>query len=208
MSPESLEYILTNSSMMPRLEKIRTASVDYFVKVLKKMLREVTRIFAKPSRIHCYVTIILSNHPHSSCHPMSLCYSTHSVQSSGFTEHPQHAWPGCRYVKRESQSRSVVSDSLRPHGLNSPWNSPSQDAGVGSCSWGSSQPRDQTQVSHFAGVFLPAEPQGKPKNTGMGSLSLLQWISPTQESNQGLLHCRRILYQLDYQGIPSMQRYS
>ena len=48
---------------------------------------------------------------------------------------------------------------------------------------------------------LPAEPQGKPKNTGMGSLSLLQGIFPTQESNQGLLHCRWILYQLSYQGI-------
>ena len=47
---------------------------------------------------------------------------------------------------------------------------------------------------------LPAEPQGKPKNTGVGSLSLLQAIFPTQESNQGLLHCRQILYQLSYQG--------
>jgi len=34
---------------------------------------------------------------------------------------------------------------------------------------------------------LPAEPQGKPKNTGVGSLSLLQGIFLTQESNQGLL---------------------
>ena len=40
---------------------------------------------------------------------------------------------------------------------------------------------------------LPAEPQGKPKDTGMGSLSLLQQIFLTQESNWGLLHCRRIL---------------
>ena len=38
------------------------------------------------------------------------------------------------------------------------------------------------------------------KKTGVGSLSLLQWISPNQESNQGLLHCRHILYQLSYQG--------
>ena len=45
-------------------------------------------------------------------------------------------------------------------------------------------------------------PPGKPKNTGAGSLSLLQQIFPTQESNQGLLHCRRILYQLSYQGSP------
>jgi len=55
------------------------------------------------------------------------------------------------------------SDSLRPHGLYSPWNSPGQ-------------------------------------NTGVGSLSLLQRILPTQESNQGLLPCRRILSQLNYQG--------
>ena len=49
---------------------------------------------------------------------------------------------------------------------------------------------------------LPAEPQGKPKNTRVGSLSLLQQIFLTQESNWGLLHCRRILYQLSYQGSP------
>ena len=47
---------------------------------------------------------------------------------------------------------------------------------------------------------LPAEPQGKPKNTGVGSLSLLWWIFLTQESNWGLLHFRRILYQLSYKG--------
>ena len=41
---------------------------------------------------------------------------------------------------------------------------------------------------------LPAEPQGKPKNTGVGSLSLLQWVFLTQELNQGLFHCRQILY--------------
>ena len=62
-------------------------------------------------------------------------------------------------------SRSFVSDSLRPHGLYSPWNSPGQ-------------------------------------NTGVGSFSLLQGIFPTQELNQGLLHCRQILYQLSYQGSP------
>ena len=36
----------------------------------------------------------------------------------------------------------------------------------------------------------------------MGSLTFLQWIFPTQESNQGLLHCRQILYQLSYEGNP------
>ena len=65
----------------------------------------------------------------------------------------------------ESESRSVVSDSLRPRGLCSPCNSPGQ-------------------------------------NSGMGSLSLLQGIFPTQGSNPGLLHCRRVLYQLSHQGSP------
>ena len=65
--------------------------------------------------------------------------------------------------RQESKSRSVMSDSLQPLGLYSPWNSPGQ-------------------------------------NTGVGSLSLLQQIFPTQESNWGVLHCRRILYQLSYQG--------
>ena len=49
---------------------------------------------------------------------------------------------------------------------------------------------------------LPAEPQGKPKNTGVGSLSLFQQIFPTQELNQSLLHFKQILYQLSYQGSP------
>ena len=56
---------------------------------------------------------------------------------------------------------------------------------------GTSPPRDHIQI-----------PQGKPKNTGVGSLSLLQWIFLTQELNQGLLNCRQILYWLSYQGNP------
>ena len=35
-------------------------------------------------------------------------------------------------IESESESRSVVSDPLRPHGLYSPWNSPGQNTGVGS----------------------------------------------------------------------------
>ena len=64
-----------------------------------------------------------------------------------------------------SESRSVLSDSLRPHGLYSPWNSPS---------W----------------------------NTGVGSLSLLQGIIPTEGSNPSLPHFRQILYKLSHKGSP------
>ena len=62
-----------------------------------------------------------------------------------------------------------MSDSLRPHGLYSPWNSPGQ-------------------------------------NTGVGGLSLLQGLFPTQGSDPGLLHCRQIFYQLSHQGSPHMKR--
>ena len=64
-----------------------------------------------------------------------------------------------------SESCSVVSYSLRPHGLHSPWKSPGQ-------------------------------------NTGVGSLSLLQGIFPTQGSNPGLLHRKQVLYQLRHKGSP------
>ena len=60
---------------------------------------------------------------------------------------------------------TVVSNSLQPHGLYSPQNSPGQ-------------------------------------NTGVGSLSLLQGVFPTQGSNPGLPHCRQTLYQLSHQGSP------
>ena len=70
----------------------------------------------------------------------------------------------------ESESRSVVSNSLWPHGLYSLWNSPSQ-------------------------------------NTGVGSLSLLQGIFPTQGSNPGISHCRWILYQLSHKGSPRIPKW-
>ena len=70
-------------------------------------------------------------------------------------------------VKSGSESHSVVSNSLRPHGQYRPWNSPGQ-------------------------------------NTGVGNLSLLQRIFPTQGSNPGLLHWRQILYQLSHKGSPRM----
>ena len=43
------------------------------------------------------------------------------------------------------------------------------------------------------------------QNTGVGSLSLLQGIFPTQGSNPGLLHYRQILYQLSHKGSPDSQ---
>ena len=49
---------------------------------------------------------------------------------------------------------------------------------------------------------LLSEPPGKPRNTGVNSLSLLQGSLWTQELKWGLLQCRWVLYQLSYQGSP------
>ena len=50
------------------------------------------------------------------------------------------------------------------------------------------------------GLYNPWFSPGQ--HTGMGSLSLLQGIFPTEESNCDLVHCRWILYQLSFQGSP------
>ena len=56
-------------------------------------------------------------------------------------------------------------------------------------------PRGSSQARSPAlqAASLPAEPQGKPKNTGVGGLSVFQ-VFLTQELNRGLLNCRWILY--------------
>ena len=84
-------------------------------------------------------------------------------------------------------------------------NSPDGNTGVDPSSKGSSQPREPgwTQVSCIEGGFFTSWTTREAQESGLGSLSLLQQIFRTQKSNQGLLHCRWILYQLSYQGSPS-----
>ena len=60
-------------------------------------------------------------------------------------------------------------------------------------------------VSNFFqphGLYSPWNLPGQ--NTGVGSLSLLQGVFPTQGSDPGLLHCRWILYQLTHKGSPGI----
>ena len=87
-----------------------------------------------------------------------------------------------------SESRSVMSNSLWPHGVYSPWDSPGQNTGVSSLSLlqgNLSKPESNLGFLRWRQILLPTNPQGKPKNTEVGSLSLLQRIFPTQESNWG-----------------------
>ena len=97
-----------------------------------------------------------------------------------------------------SESLSVEPDCLRPHGLQSmEFSRPDYWSGQPFPSPGDlSSPGIKPRSPALHTDSLPAEPPGKSKNTGVGSLSLLQGIFPTQELNQGLLHCRQILYQL------------
>ena len=89
------------------------------------------------------------------------------------------------YSACESESCSIVSDSLRPHGLYSSWNPPGQNTGVGRLpfSRGSSQSRNQTQVSHTAGNSLPTEPPGKPHYC---LKQILNWWRPSNPWSQPL----------------------
>ena len=76
--------------------------------------------------------------------------------------------------------------TLQPHALDSLWNSPGQNTfpSPGDLPNPGIEPRSPALEAES----LPAEPLGKAKNTGVGSLSLFQQIFPTQELNQGLLH--------------------
>ena len=97
---------------------------------------------------------------------------------------------GISYEMLESESHSVVPDSLSPRGLYSSWNSLGQNIGVGSqfpppgdLPNPGIEPMSPTlQVNSSS-----AEPPRKPKNTGVGSLSLLQCVFLTQELNWSLL---------------------
>ena len=76
-----------------------------------------------------------------------------------------HQPPSPISFSNECESHSVMSDSLRPHALYSPWNSPGQNTGVGSLSLlqGSlSNPGIEPRSPSLQVDSLPVEPQGKP----------------------------------------------
>ena len=58
-----------------------------------------------------------------------------SLLPSGYSEPVVFTWHTMPSFLYESESPSVVSDSLWPHGLYSPWNSPGQNTEVGSLSF-------------------------------------------------------------------------
>ena len=93
-------------------------------------------------------------------------------------------------------SRSVMSNSLRPHELQHirlpcPSLSPSE--------WNESRSLMSNSLQ-LHGLYSPWNSLGQ--DTGVGSLSLLQGNFSTQGSNPGHLHCRQILYQLSHKGTP------
>jgi len=107
-----------------------------------------------------------------------------------------------------AQWHPILCDPMNcsPSGLSVKGDSPGKNTGVGchALLQGKDLPSPGTEPRSPAlqvDSLLP-EPPGKPKNTGMGNLSLLQGIFPTQQLNQGLLHCRQILYHLSCQGSP------
>ena len=105
------------------------------------------------------------------------------------------------YMWKWSESRSVVSNSSRLHGLLLlPGKSHGQRSVVGYSPQGRKE-SDTTERLRFHFHLSPGQ------NTGVGSLSLLQGIFPTQGSNPGLPRCRRILYQLSHRESPHIYVY-
>ena len=118
-------------------------------------------------------------------------------------ESVSEAQASCQVGCLVAQSCSPLSEPMDRNPPDSVlWDSLGKNNGVGchASSRGSSNPGIEPRSPALQADCLVSEPPGKPKNTGVGSLSLLQGIFLTQESNCGLLHCRQILYQLSYQG--------
>ena len=65
-----------------------------------------------------------------------------------------------------------------------------------------SESESRSVTSNSLGPQVLSSWNSPAQNTGVGSLSLLQGIFPTQGSNPALPHCRRILYQLSHKGSP------
>ena len=103
-------------------------------------------------------------------------YSSWGRKESDMTERLHNSQQYTEIKASESKSHSVVPDSLRPHGLYSPWNSLDENTGMGSLSLLQGIFRTQGSNPCLSHSLL-AESQGKSKNTGMGSLSLLQMFS-------------------------------
>ena len=98
-----------------------------------------------------------------------------------------------------------MANSLWTYRLYSPWNSPGQNTGIGSCSFlqGIFPIQGLNPGLQHCRQILYQLSHREAQEYWSSSLSLLQQIFLTQESNQGLLNCRRILYQLSYEGGPT-----
>ena len=69
-------------------------------------------------------------------------------------------------VNSESESLSVMSNSLRPQGRYSPWNSPGQNSGVGSCALLQGifpTPRSNPDLPHCRRILYQLSHKGSPR---------------------------------------------
>ena len=100
---------------------------------------------------------------------------------------------------------SVVSNSLRPHGLYNPWNSPSQNTGVGSLLLQGIFPNQGSNsgLPHCGQTLYQLSHKGSPRVLEWVAYPFASRIFLPQGLNWGLLPCRKILYELSYQGSPN-----
>ena len=117
------------------------------------------------------------------CHFIIIFFKSHSVVSNSLRP---PVWTSCMHVWTPCMNPIQSMEFSRPEYWSGyPFSSPGDLP----------NPGIERRSPLFQADSLPAESQGKPKSTIVGSLSLLQ-------TPQSLLHCRRILYQLTYQVSP------
>ena len=121
-------------------------------------------------------------------------YAEYIMQNAGLDE----AQAGIKIAGKVKVKVAQSYSTLQSHGLYSPWHSPDQDTGVGS-------------FFLLQGIFptqgsdpgLPNCRQILYQLSHKGSPRILEWVaypSPANLPDPGIkLHCRRILYQLNYQ---------
>ena len=144
--PESLSF----GSIWNVLPNISFLKADWHIYTHTHSYRRIRAYPHRHTLIHTHIHMY--NHSTHDIHTHNTHIYKHNTQIHDIHTYNTHIHV---YI-HESESCSVVSNSLRPHELYSPWNSPGKNIEwvASPFSRGSFQPRDRAQVSHIGGRFF------------------------------------------------------
>ena len=149
--------------------------------------------------VGCCWSLLLSQDCTTLAGSLGTKYETWGLDNLGRGDGWKGGYSGRKKIMHESHS--VMSSSLRPHGLYSPWNSPGQNTGMSSFSLLQGifpTQRSNPGFLHCWQILYQLIHKGSPR--------ILEWVAyhfscgSSQPRNwTGVLHCRQIRYQLSYQ---------